>query len=125
MTLAAHFCGSLVNDVLDGNDEFITTLYALGIRRIQINATAVNGVDTSNLAGSVPNLLEVILKHEEFEFILQKNDETLPLCDGILKMDNVPKNMTMLMDESKGTGVLASSWPKPPAEYDIGYAGGE
>lgn len=126
MTLAAHFCGTLVNDVLDGDDTFISTIYALGFRRIQINATAVNGVDTSNLAGSVPNLYEIIMKHDEFEFILQKNDETLPLCDGVLNMDknNIPKNMTMLMDESKGFGVLPPSWPKPPSEYDIGYAGG-
>ena len=40
MTLAAHLCGARVNEVLDG-----------GFRRIQINATAVNGVDTSNFAG--------------------------------------------------------------------------
>jgi len=30
----------------------------------------------------------------------------------------------MLVDESKGTGVLASSWPTPPNGYNIGYAGG-
>jgi len=30
----------------------------------------------------------------------------------------------MLVDESKGTGVLSTSWPKPPENYDIGYAGG-
>jgi len=30
----------------------------------------------------------------------------------------------MLVDESKGTGVLSTSWPKPPEDYDIGYAGG-
>ena len=51
MTLAAHLCGARVNEVLDGNDDFVAILYDLGFRRIQINATAVNGVDTSNFAG--------------------------------------------------------------------------
>ena len=30
----------------------------------------------------------------------------------------------MLVDESKGTGVTAKSWPTPPPNYEIGYAGG-
>jgi len=30
----------------------------------------------------------------------------------------------MLVDESKGEGILAKSWPTPPNEYNIGYAGG-
>lgn len=36
----------------------------------------------------------------------------------------MPRNVSMLVDESKGTGVLASSWPVAPKEYNIGYAGG-
>jgi hypothetical protein len=33
--------------------------------------------------------------------------------------------MSMLFDESKGTGVLSSNgYPAPPAEYEVGYAGG-
>lgn len=125
MTLAAHLCGSRVNEVLTGNDEFVSTLYNLGFRRVQINATSVNGVDTSNLQGSVPPLLELISKHTNLEFIIQKNEETRPLWEGILSVkDGFPVNITMLLDESKGTGVLSSNWPHPPAEYDIGYAGG-
>ncbi len=131
MTLAAHLCGSRVNDLLDGKDEFISTLYPLGFRRVQINATAVNGVDTSNLANCVDTLVSIMKKYETgtttLEFIIQKNDETQPLWEGILqKYDEttLPKNMTMLVDESKGTGVMASSWPVPPDNYDIGYAGG-
>jgi hypothetical protein len=97
----------------------------MGFRRIQINATAVNGVDTSNLKGSVQTLLGVISKYHDLEFIIQKNDETRPLWEGILTSDSgVPNNVTMLVDESKGTGLLASAWPSPPSEYDIGYAGG-
>ena len=36
----------------------------------------------------------------------------------------LPSNVAMLVDESKGTGVLASSWPSPSNGYNIGYAGG-
>jgi hypothetical protein len=125
MTLAAHLCGKRVNEVLDGDDIFLSTLYALGFRRVQINATAVNGVDTSNLEGAVPTLLGLVGKHNNLEFIIQKNEETKPLWQGILDLPTgVPDNVTMLMDESKGTGVLASSWPQPPENYNIGYAGG-
>jgi hypothetical protein len=112
MRLAAHLCGTRVNEVLDGNDSFLKTLGGLGFQRVQVNATAVNGV--------------------ELEFILQKNDETKPLWEGLLNMENdaagkagyLPENVSMLVDESKGTGVLASSWPNPPDGYAIGYAGG-
>lgn len=135
MKLAAHLCGGRVMEVLGGDDAFISTLPALGFERVQINATAVNGVDTSTLAASVPAVAAMMGRHPELEFILQKNDETEPLWRGILDDEVVcgekfvgagclPSNVTMLVDESKGTGVLASSWPSPPEKYNIGYAGG-
>ena len=63
---------------------------------------------------------------------LQKNEETKPLWEGVLNQESesagkvgyLPKNISALLDESKGTGVLASSWPNPPTQYEIGYAGG-
>jgi hypothetical protein len=133
MKLAAHLCGSRVNEVLSGDDSFLSTLPKLGFQRVQVNATAVNGVDTSRLAESINPLLSIIKKHPELEFILQKNKETRPLWEGILnsgsdsvgKTGSLPKNVSMLVDESKGTGVLASSWPSPPeADIGFGYAGG-
>jgi len=127
MKLAAHLCSSRVNELLVGDDAFLSTLPSKGFRRVQINATAVNGVDTSDLAGSVPIFAEVITKHTDLEFILQKNEETRPLWEGILhrfRDGSLPSNVTMLVDESKGTGKLSSFWPAPPKEYDVGYAGG-
>jgi len=132
MRLAAHLCGDRVNEVLDGNDAFLKTLGSLGFKRVQINATSVNGVDTSRLGAQVPGFSKVVTCHPELDFILQKNDETKPLWEGLLNLESdnagkagyLPKNVSMLVDESKGTGVLASSWPEPPAEYEIGYAGG-
>lgn len=132
MRLAAHLCGSRVKEVLDGDDAFVSSLEQLGFNRVQINATAQNGVDTSNLSESVSTFAAVMARHPELEFILQKNDETRPLWQGLLESDGelcgpvgrIPQNVTMLVDESKGTGVLASSYPSPPDEYNIGYAGG-
>ena len=128
MGLAAHLCGERVNEVLRGDDAFVSTLPALGFRRVQINATAVNGVDTSSMAASVPPVFDLMARYPEIEFILQKNEETEPLWRGILETGGdhgtLPENVTMLLDESKGTGVMASSWPNPPEGYDVGYAGG-
>ena len=126
MKLAAHLCGSRVNEVLSGDTAFLLRLVKWGFRRVQINATAVNGVDTSRLVESIPHVLDAMKAVPTLEFILQKNNETKPLWQGLL--DSVsgkpPSNMSMLVDESKGTGVAATSWPSPPGGYEIGYAGG-
>jgi phosphoribosylanthranilate isomerase len=131
MKLAAHFCGSRVTDVLQGNgDDFIQQVIDWGFGRIQINATAVNGVDTSQLAEQVPNIIAVARRFAaQVEFIIQQNEETRPLWQGLLEEScrSLPRNISMLVDESKGTGQAAKSWPTPPsssARYDIGYAGG-
>ena len=135
MELAAHLCGQRVNDLLVNNDtnrEFLSSLNSMGFHRVQINATAVNGVDTSNLSDQVTiaTVATSITNHPELEFILQQNDETKPLWQGLLDLESfhgkgkLASNVVMLVDESKGTGVLASSWPTPPKNYDIGYAGG-
>ncbi|KAL7578301.1 hypothetical protein ACA910_012712 [Epithemia clementina (nom. ined.)] len=121
---AAHLCGSRVTQVLQGDYLFVETLVSCwGFSRIQINATAVNGVDVSNLAEQVPTFLSVVQKFPNTEFIVQKNEETRPLWEGILAQ-GIPNNLSMLVDESKGTGMAAKSWPAPPLEYEIGYAGG-
>ena len=128
--LAAHFCGSRVNDVLAGNgDDFIQQIINWGFGRIQINATAVNGVDTARLAEQAPNIVALALRFRHVEFIIQQNEETRPLWQRLLEESCLlPKNISMLVDESKGTGQApAKSWPSPPSSYpryEIGYAGG-
>lgn len=130
MKLAAHLCGTRVNDVLEGRAEaFLAMLIEIGFQRVQINATAVNGVDTSRLAESVPSLYTTMQRFFRLEFILQKNEETRPLWRGVeelLKSEDKPiTNVAMLVDESKGTGVLSSQWPVPKSSlYKTGYAGG-
>lgn len=124
MALAAHLCGERVNEILRGDDTFVQQVAtAWGFQRIQINATAVNGVDTSDMASKVPLVAKVLQAFPNVEFILQKNEETAPLCQGLLDI-GLPRNVSMLVDESKGTGVAASHWPAPTDDYEIGYAGG-
>jgi len=135
MKLAAHLCERRVDEVLRGDDSFVSELYEWGFGRVQINATAVNGVDTSvfdkHPTAGIENFLAVVHQHPELEFILQKNDETKPLWEGVLIYTNnnnieFPPNVSMLLDESKGTGVLPTTWPpiSPGTSYKIGYAGG-
>lgn len=126
MKLAAHLCGSRVNEVLDGDFSFVSQVEEWGFRRVQINATAVNGVDTSNLPSSVPTIRKMINQFQNLEFILQKNDETESLCQGLIEAfgDSPPVNMSLLVDESKGRGVTTSNWPNPTPGYRTGYAGG-
>ena len=79
MKLAAHLCGANVNSVLSASsagDTFLARLHSLGFRRVQINATAVNGVDTSDLPNSSSRLRQVIRRHRGLQFILQRSEET-------------------------------------------------
>lgn len=135
MKLAAHLCERRVDEVLKGDDTFVRNLSNWGFGRVQINATAVNGVDTSvfenNPQGVIQNFLAVVDQNPDLEFILQKNAETRPLWEGVLQHTiemgkAFPSNVSMLLDESKGTGVLPNEWPPIPPDtpYKVGYAGG-
>ena len=44
-----YFCKICINEVLDRDNSFISTLPQLGFKRVQIDATAVNGVNTSKI----------------------------------------------------------------------------
>lgn len=59
--LAAHLCGSHVNDLLDSScddasasriDAFLRRLAGWGFGRVQVNATSINGVETERLFAS-------------------------------------------------------------------------
>mmetsp|Transcript_15917 Transcript_15917/g.33616 ORF Transcript_15917/g.33616 Transcript_15917/m.33616 type:complete len:307 (-) Transcript_15917:1727-2647(-) len=117
--LAAHLCGSHVNDLLSSSikpssataiDAFLVQLYEWGFRRVQVNATAVNGVFTEKLGEgtTLQAFLRTVNTHPKLEFIVQKNDETEPLWSALLNNNSngnkLPENIVFLHDESKGTG---------------------
>jgi hypothetical protein len=142
--LAAHLCGSRVTELLyDGDTTFLASIVIPIFTRVQINATAVNGVDTSRLDDPAVHarLRAITLQFPQIQFILQQNDETAALCDGMIKIlleeqneqsssisSERPRinNIAMLCDESKGTGLMSSSWPAPThtSLCETGYAGG-
>jgi hypothetical protein len=113
--LAAHLCGEHVNDLLNHEkapkiDAFLQRLHEWGFRRVQVNATAVNGVFTDNLSddSTLQSFLRTVNAHSNLEFIVQKNEETKPLWDALMKLEK-PENVVFLHDESKGTGKVADS----------------
>eukprot|EP00984_Skeletonema_dohrnii_P038222 scaffold41205_cov216-Skeletonema_dohrnii-CCMP3373.AAC.3 len=138
--LAAHLCGSHVNNLLSSStdtscanniDTFLTELYNWGFRRVQVNATAVNGVHTEHLGekATIQSFLRTTAAHLKLEFIVQKNEETLPLWNGLLEQEALPENIVFLHDESKGTGKETSAWSTDPqfvtsSRKMVGYAGG-
>lgn len=115
-------------------DEFLIQLYDWGFRRVQVNATAVNGVYTEKLGEgtTMHSFLRTASAHPELEFIVQKNDETQPLWSSLLQNNDgtMPENMVFLHDESKGTGKEATGgWPTDSqfiatSRKSVGYAGG-
>ena len=125
--LAAHLCGTRVDEVLRSGDvSFLNSIRGV-FKRCQINATAVNGVNTNDLGSCVPMLMKVIEQVSDMEFIIQKNEETAPLWEGILTLGDLPSNVTFLLDESKGTGVYSGGWSDSIPGYNqskIGFAGG-
>ena len=101
----------------------------VGFRRVQINATAANGVDVAAFADAagarqcVHALRRVMAEVPAVEFIMQRNAQTARLCEGLC--EELPLNASFLFDESMGLGIAASTWPDPPAEgIPFGYAGG-
>jgi len=142
---ALHLCGDYVNQALNNEPgEYLQQLLdknsELGcvFERVQINATAVNGVDTSSLASQIPTLIKFIKGHPSHEFIIQKNEETEVVWKGLLQamsnsapeddeLEDGLQNVVFLQDESKGTGVLAETMSDVPNGYNVhklGYAGG-
>jgi len=124
MRLAAHLCQKHCQEVLEGDASFTKELHGLGFSRVQINATAVNGVDMSKerFTEYASNLKTVMETVPEVEFIFQLNSETQALYD--LVSSDPPHNMSVLFDSSCGQGIELTVLPAQPADVPCGYAGG-
>ncbi|GBG29368.1 Hypothetical Protein FCC1311_055902 [Hondaea fermentalgiana] len=124
--LAAHLCSSRCEQVLNGDVSFVERLFALGFRRVQVNATKANNVDSSNLAAQVDNVTKCIAALPAMEWILQRNEETRALWEPLLARKDTLFNMSVLFDDSVGTGVERTTFPRPDVAEGLpcGYAGG-
>ena len=113
LRLAGHLCGERVVALLRGDTAFVRDIHArLGVNRVQINATAVNGVDPALIGEATAALLRTtIASCGEVEFIMQRNEETRALWEPLLvasKSGPCPANVSFLFDESKGRGTLSA-----------------
>jgi hypothetical protein len=110
--------------VLDGDVTFVKELSALGFGRVQVNATKANNVDMNpaRYTEYAQNLRACMAAAPDVEWIMQRNEETTPLCE--LLQDSPPSNMSFLFDASCGQGVFSSSFPAPIEGIPCGYAGG-
>lgn len=122
--LAAHLCSTRVDEVLRGEASFVLKLLELGFGRVQVNATAINGVDMTLVSApdASAQLLAVIRAVPGMEFILQRNAQTRPLWEPILAQ-GAPPNVSVLFDESMGTGQVSAAFPPPLAGIRCGFAG--
>eukprot|EP00939_MAST-03C_sp_MAST-3C-sp1_P003851 g3851.t1 len=127
MNLAGHLCGSRCREVLEGDASFVRSLAKLGFKRVQVNATKANGVDSSELSKRVESFRSAVLAVPEIEWILQMNKETEALWKPFEKhagTSSCPKNISLLFDASCGMGILPSSFAPPHPVLSCGYAGG-
>ena len=99
-------------------------LSSLGFGRVQVNATKANNVDMNpdRYAEYARNLRACMAAVPDVEWIMQRNEETTPLCE--LLQDSPASNMSFLFDASCGQGVFSSSFPAPIEGIPCGYAGG-
>uniref|UniRef100_A0A7S4BHZ9 Uncharacterized protein n=1 Tax=Chrysotila carterae TaxID=13221 RepID=A0A7S4BHZ9_CHRCT len=129
MRLAAHLCGTRVDELLRGDVAFVRRLHEeVGFGRVQINATSANGacVEAFGSDGGADEcaakLRAAFAQLPQVEFILQRNSETRPLWQRLLHEPS--RNMSVLYDESMGLGISAASWPTPDEAVPFGFAGG-
>ena len=126
MRLAAHLCCDRCQEVIEGNARFAQNLYDIGFRRVQVNATAANGVDVNpdRIYDYVQNIRKCITSVPNMEWIIQCNTETSAIWQELIK--SPPLNMSLLYDASCGKGIGIVDLPSPAdyPEIPCGYAGG-
>jgi hypothetical protein len=127
MNLAAHLCNDQCQMILEGKSEFVSQLYALGFRRVQINPTRANGVivETAQLATVAENIRSCMNDLKNIEWIFQLNEETMPIWTHLSV--NLPSNVSVLHDPSCGKGIEIQHFPDPKLygpNVASGYAGG-
>ncbi|RYG67735.1 hypothetical protein EON64_06800 [archaeon] len=127
MNLAAHLCRDRCQQIIEGDFNFIKHLAQQGFQRMQINATAANGVsvEAGRLSEYAGNIKAAAQSLGNVEFIFQYNTETTPIFERLLTA-GIPSNVSILYDASCGKGVAIQSFPSPTLHPSTrcGYAGG-
>mmetsp|Transcript_123056 Transcript_123056/g.393334 ORF Transcript_123056/g.393334 Transcript_123056/m.393334 type:complete len:916 (-) Transcript_123056:249-2996(-) len=126
MRLAAHLCGKRCAELLSTGDvSWVCNRLGNSFKRIQINATKVNGVEIADMSLAAKNLRSVIAKVQDVEWIIQANEETRLLWEPLMAEQSPPHNVSILFDASCGLGrPLTTFSPLPRNGLACGYAGG-
>lgn len=126
VNVAGHLCGNRVIELLSGDYQYIEYLKSHKFNRLQVNATAINGVrlNGGSLSLYYKNLITAVRAFPELEWIIQRNAETESFCQVIETNATNYRNISFLFDSSCGTGKLSLDFPDPPKGFMCGYAGG-
>jgi hypothetical protein len=118
MKLSLHLCGDYVNEILNGDIDFVhrdlTPIWP-AFNRVQINTHGV----AHDFDGK--KLVELLSVFPEKEFIFQydnMNDGALNACIA------ARANCSALFDMSHGAGIAPKHWPDLLPGVKCGYAGG-
>lgn len=106
--VAAHLCGATLRAAMQGGWVWPAT-----VQRVQLNG----------YASLTPAFLELARHHEHrYEFILQcRREADLPVFADDTRA--LPAG-SVLYDPSGGRGIETFSWPRPPLDCPVGFAGG-
>jgi len=128
MKVAGHLCGDRSQQFLDGDFSFIEEVYLMGIDRIQINATKDVNINLNHTSIYQARIIKCASQFPSIEFILQYNEKTRLIWDGVLLHPPVLDNIVALVDASCGTGKMLTELPDLrtvfPHLTSFGYAGG-
>lgn len=113
MCLSLHLCGSIVRDLATHAKWKISPLTKLtGFNRVQLNFS-------NKRLDFHEDFIDVLPYRKRFIFQMNGINDNIIYKALYLGRDVVP-----LFDNSCGTGILPSEWPKPIAGIHNGYAGG-
>lgn len=110
---AIHLCGSAINKLANEDQELLGELQYVG--RVQINLKPQwASVEL------VQQLIKVVEKYPQIEFITQHNELNIPYFQYWDKVSN----HSYLYDASLGKGLAPEIWLAPIENKATGYAGG-
>lgn len=123
MRVAAHLCGETARRLARGEREVIPENFLTFYDRIQLNGFDFMAADAETVPPVIALMRETSI-FVPFTFVLQaRNSEDLTAATRIIRRAQTNR-VEILFDPSGGTGQRVTTWPVPPRDVRLGYAGG-